>query len=287
MISNGSMNNSDIQGIFTFNSDKYSVNDLVSALLSQGIPIHKIGPNLKIGQKIINPVINHSFNYSSQSIDSVNENVIQGLASQIQRIFSELNKLKDHLGVNNGLMQELNSTENQLFNISSASEKATISNSLENKNKWESFIPSKNFDLQSLTNENTREKEETFDFRKELKDYSHTPIITLGKKRNSSLIDEYTDLVTNKGITDDDALDSLSSKLFNTANRSLFNVEKKQDLRAVLNSPLLEDNISQNQAIKSDSEFSPLSFSKCDNCNSKIPNEALFCSKCGRKNNSH
>ena len=287
MISNGSMINSDIQGIFTFNSDKYSVNDLVSALLSQGIPIHKIGPNLKIGQKIINPVINHSFNYSSQSVDSVNENVIQGLASQIQRIFSELNKLKDHLGVNNGLMQELQTTENQLFSISSMNEKATSSKSFENKNKWESFIPSKNFDLQSKTNENTFIKEEPFEFRREKIDNSQTPIITLGKKRNPSLIDEYNDLVTNKGITDDDALDSLSSKLFNTANRSLFNGEKKQDLRAALNSPLLEDNVSQNQVTKSDSEFSPLSFSKCDNCNSKIPNEAVFCSKCVRKNTPH
>ena len=261
-------NNSDIQGQFTFNSEKYSVNDLVNALLSQGIAIHKVGTNLKVGQKLINPIVNAKFAFDQKSSNSSNENVIQGLASQIQRIFNELNKLKDHLGVNNNLMQNLTATDKELFDFSSYQEKNSETKNSETKTKWDGFVPSKNFDLQP---ENFFTKPEAFDFKND------TPIITLGKKKNSSLIEEYTDLVTNKGIPDDDALDSLSSKLFNTANNSLYNYENKQDLRTVLSNPSIEK---PSTAI---TEYTTFSFTKCDQCNSKVPNEAQFCSKCGKK----
>ena len=110
MISN-SRADSDIQGYFTFNSEKYSINDLVGALLSQGIAIHKVGTNLKVGQKIINPIINNPLNYNEKFNDQINQNVIQGLTSQIQRIFNELNKLKDHLGINYNFIKDIPSND--------------------------------------------------------------------------------------------------------------------------------------------------------------------------------
>ncbi len=255
--------NSDIQGYFTFNSEKYSISDLVGALLSQGISIHKVGTNLKIGQKIINPIINNPLNYSSKFEEPINENVIQGLANQIQRIFSELNKLKDHLGINNDIMQEFSSTEKQLFEFSSANDKNSRHEQFEMKKKWEDFIPSKNFDLSPEKKINLPQE---------------TPIITLGKKKNSSLIEEYTDLVTNKGVPDNDALDSLSSRIFNSANRSIGNFDDKSDLRtAIVNQQ------SDKLGSVTNNDFSTYSFVKCNNCNSKIPNESQFCSKCGMK----
>lgn len=254
------MNNSDIQGYFTFNSEKYSINDLVGALLSQGISVHKIGTNLKVGQKIINPIANNLSNYSTKLEDPVNENVIQGLASQIQRIFNELNKLKDHLGINNSIMQELSASEKQLFDFSSYAPKSQKFEQFDMKKKWNGFIPNKNFDL------NPENK---------LRTAKDTPIITLGRKKSPSLIEEYTDLVTNKGVLDNDALDSLSTKLFNTANRSHFNLDTKADLRASLL------NQSNSKSSAATTEYTNNPFTKCDQCNSKIPNEAKFCSKCG------
>ena len=267
MMSNSASNNSEIQGSFTFNSECYSINDLVTALLAQGVTFHKVGTNLKVGQKIINPVANSPVNYSQRSNDQINENVIQGLASQIQRIFSELNKLKDHIGVNNNIVQDLVASEKKLFDFSSFDDKSTASKSFGTSNKWDSFVPSKNFDLQP-------DKYESKSGILNLK--NDTPIITLGRKKQSSLIDEYTDLVTNKGIPDDDALDSLSSKLFSTANGSLANLENKQDLRtALLNQTIEKSPVA--------TEYTTFLFTKCDHCSSKIPNEAQFCSKCGKK----
>ncbi len=255
------MNNSDIQGYFTYNSEKYSINDLVGALLSQGISVHKVGTNLKIGQKIINPIVNNPSNYSDRIENPVNDNVIQGLTSQIQRIFNELNKLKDHLGINNTIMQELSSTEKQLFDFSSYTPKVQKLDQFDAKKKWNDFIPNKNFDL------NPEHK---------LQQGKDTPIIALGRKKSPSLIDEYTDLVSNKGVIDNDALDSLSTKLFNTANRTPFNLDSKSTLR----SSLLNQSNEKSSAATSDSNNFP--YTKCDQCNSKIPNEAKFCSKCGK-----
>ena len=255
------MNNSDIQGYFTYNSEKYSINDLVGALLSQGISIHKVGTNLKIGQKIINPIVNNPLNYGARIENPVNDTVIQGLTSQIQRIFNELNKLKDHLGINNTIMQEISATEKQLFDFSSYTPKSPKQDQFDMKKKWNDFIPNKNFDL-SPENKVQQVKE--------------TPIITLGRKKNPSLIEEYTDLVTNKGVLDNDALDSLSTKLFNTANRTQFNIDGKTSLRTSLLNQSNENSSTVN------TEHNNFSFSKCEQCNSKIPNEAKFCSKCGK-----
>lgn len=263
------MNNSNLQGYFTFNTEKYSINDLVTALLSQGIAIQKVGTNLKIGQKIINPIANGNLNYSQKIQDPINENVIQGLASQIQRIFNELNKLKDHLGVNSELVQEIDSSSRQLFDFSSYEDKNTSSKPFSQRSKWENFVPSKNFDLEPQKFESNDEPI--------FKAKNDIPIITLGRKKNSSVIDEYKDLVTNKGFPDDDALDSLSSKLFNTASNTLSNYENKQDLRNVLTIPQGE------KPSATTTEFTTFLFTKCDQCNSKIPNEAQFCSKCGKK----
>ena len=262
MISNSMNKNSDIQGYFIFNSERYSINDLVSALLSQGISIHKVGTNLKVGQKTLNPIINSPSNYSNKVDDPVNQNVIQGLTSQIQRIFNELNKLKDHLGINYNLPQDLSSNGKQIFDLSSFSDKKIAATDFDKNNKWDNFIPNKNFDLKP---------ENKFEMQ------NNAPIITLGRKKNSSLIDEYTDLVTNKGIPDNDALDRMSSRLFNTANSSLFNLENKLDIRTGLATQ------SNEKSSAATTEYSPFSFTKCDQCNSKIPNEAQFCSKCGKK----
>lgn len=278
-------NNLDIEGHFTFNSEKYSVNDLVNALLSQGIAIHKVGPNLRIGLKTINPIVNSQFNYPSQAPDSINDNVIQGLASQIQRIFGELNKLKDHLGVNSNVIQNLPENEKQLFNFFSGIEKTPSNSSFENKNKWESFVPSKNFDFQAEKIDTQIEKTRKFSFDKETNNYGQPPIITLGRKKNPSLVDEYNDLVTNKGIADDEALDSLSSKLFNTANKTLLNMETKQDLLTKLYTPASESS-SLLLSASASPDHQSFNMSKCDKCNSKIPSEAQFCSKCGSPRNN-
>ena len=262
------MNNSNIQGYFTFNTEKYAINDLVTALLSQGIAIQKVGTNLKVGQKIINPIVNGNLNYSQKMNDAVNENVIQGLASQIQRIFNELNKLKDHLGVNSDLVQEIESSRKQLFDFSSYEDRNSSPKNFSQRSKWDSFVPNKNFDLEP---QKLEPKEPIFNTKND------TPIITLGRKKNSSVIDEYKDLVTNQGFPDDDALDSLSSKLFNAASNSLYNYENKQDLRQALAIPQAEKSSSAT------TEFTTYLFTKCEHCNSKIPNEAQFCSKCGQK----
>lgn len=263
------MNNSDIQGYFSINTEKYSINDLVTALVAQGIAVQKVGTNLKIGQKIINPIVNSNLNYSQRIQDPVNENVIQGLASQIQRIFNELNKLKDHLGVNSELVQEIDSGRRQLFDFSSYDNKSTSPKSFSQKSKWENFVQSKNFDLEPQKFEPNDDPI--------FKVKNDTPIITLGRKKNSSVIDEYKDLVTNKGFPDDDALDSLSTKLFNTASSSQYNYESKQDLMKALSIPQGE------KPSAATTEFTTFLFTKCDQCNSKIPNEAQFCSKCGTK----
>lgn len=262
------MNNSNVQGYFNFNDEKYSVNDLVTALLSQGITIHKVGTNLKVGQKIINPVVNNTMNYSQKSTEAINETVIQGLANQIQRIFSELNKLKDHLGVNNPIMKDFPTTDSQIFNFSSLEDKSTSPKNFSQKGKWDGFVSNKSFDLEP---EKFEQKNSVFNTKND------TPIITLGRKKNASVIDEYNDLVTNKGFPDDDALDSLSTKLFNTATDSIYNVDKKQDLRAVL---ISQPNEKSPAAM---TDYTTYMFTKCDQCNSKIPNEAQFCSKCGKK----
>jgi hypothetical protein len=256
------VDNSDIQGYFHFNSEQYSINDLIGALLTQGIAIHKVGTNLKIGQKIINPIsVPQSFSHNNSEL-TVNQNVIQGLTGQIQRIFGELDKLKDHIGLNVHINSEISSNDNQIFNLNNSIDKTSTSQHKEKNNKWDNFIPSKNFGLSIEEN---------------LPSLNEVPIITLGRKKNSSLIEEYNELITTKGITDDDALDSLSSKLFNTANKSINYIDQKSSLRASLQPQTLD------KSLAAGIDFSSSSIKKCIQCNSKIPNESQFCSKCGKK----
>ena len=84
-------------------------------------------------------------------------------------------------------------------------------------------------------------------------------------------------MVTNKGIPDNDALDSLSTKLFNTANRSLFSVDNKSDIRTSIS------NQQNEKLLAATTENNPFPFSKCEKCNAKVPSEAQYCSKCGKK----
>ena len=255
-----------VKGSISINSENYSANELITALRSQGVSIYSNGSSLTIGQLKLSP-ISQNINNASLDEDLLNQNVIQGLTSQIQRIFGELNKLKDHLGINKVDFQDIITKKENFFDvddIKSNSEFSTLFNEKISKNdKWSGFKPNKNSENKNIVN--TKRKEDV-------------PIITLGMKKNSpAIIDEFKDLTSNLGISEDEALDNLSSKLFSNANFSLTNNTSKQSIRHFLQPA--------NEKIKETVEVNgaAMVLRKCENCQGKIPNEALFCSRCGKK----
>ena len=195
----------------------------------------------------------------------MNMELFQGLTSQIQRIFSELSTLKDHLGLKNGIFDGLNVHNNQ---TPSTIDKDQFFNS-----KWTGLNSNKlgNREKTSSSNE------------KSISNKNDVPIIALGMKNKSSfrnrnkssIIDEFKDLTASKGISDDEALDNLSNRLFNKANNYLG--ENKSRLFETL-----QTNPKPHGEVESQSP-EPSFSQRCEKCNMKIPKEAKFCSKCGNK----
>lgn len=260
-------------GKILINSEYYLAKDILEAFQGQGILINQIGSKIKIGHRSIAPIKPTNVDDPmAESVNKMNLEVLHGLTGQIQRIFSELGKLKSHLGINGDLLSEmeLKINNNTIPNNQDASF----------QNKWKDYGSKGTKELENkyipfIKNNN------------EISSQNDVPIIALGMKKSKSnnqknLIDDYKDLSTLQGISEDEVLDNLSSRLFKTANESLSDTSNKTSVIDILQP---NEQIQNHPIIQKKSEIiQETSFlRRCGHCKTKVPQEAKFCSKCGNK----
>ncbi|MHA2365305.1 MAG: zinc ribbon domain-containing protein [Candidatus Hodarchaeales archaeon] len=260
-----------IEGSLKVNSEIYSARDIIQSLLSQGVSIKKIGSTLRVGQKILAP-LNSNKTFSTPGVDPL---VANGLETQISRIFSEITKLKQHLGLlENNNSDPNNGAQSFTKNIDAITNEQYNANNMRNSvntdliHKWDSLNSNPNRKSYPANQENV-------------------PFYTFGtKKKNSSIISEFQDITKQKGLSDNDVLDDLSSRVFASANQAIQS-KTNNSLRSSINRPSTHTNktyLEKENVNDSSSLDDPKSriHGRCT-CGTKIPSGAKFCQRCGKR----
>ena len=265
-----------INGSLEINSESYSARDIIETLISQGIPIKQVGSNLRLGTRIIPPVVNDAATFAS-----IDKKVTNGLETQISRIFSEISKLKQHLGLLEHSPSKFLKTSNPFTseNESSSTDKFSFEtgNRTSNSHNYSKWGRNKKPNQTQNPDRVNRIKQED------------VPIYTFGKKKKSdSLVSKFQEL-TRDGVSELKALDKLSSNFLDSSTDTEIPKNIKKSIIADLNSKNLEQQDKTKPTFRRDevngsSEQTTLisNHGKC-NCGMTIPTGAKYCARCGKK----
>jgi len=237
-----------IEGLLTINSESYSVRELVQSLVSQGISVKKVGSNLRVGNKLIPSTIEKS----SAIQPNIHPSISNGLEIQLTRIVSEITKLKRQVNLLENNDQNGSNSKFGQF-LDPTSDKEYENNTSDNYKTWDLTKGANNSRISSKIN--PRE----------------VPIITLGKKsKNQALALKFQEMTNKEGLSEEKALDKLSTKIYDNTNKIIDKASARQSNISTLNQESQEINSISNKN------------GRCS-CGMVIPTSALFCARCGKK----
>lgn len=286
MVDNSSV--SEVDGFFQISSETFSAREVLQSLLAQGVTIKKVGSTLRVGREIITPV-SHTKATSSVHSNAVNPTVVQGLATQVQRIFSEISRLKEQLG-----LQGVNLPPSGSFNPFLESQEGQP----HQQGRYAAGFTDESVTRKWNVGDDERGSSRgtsSVDVRqapaKHVASSQDVPFYTLGRKSGGSSpspLEEYQDMTKVQGLSDDAALDQLTSRLFATADQAMYSNHSRPSVRTSISkeeifATMPNDSHTPGHRVDEDGNPGRHVLFQCPSCLTKLSKGAKFCSKCGKR----